>query len=86
MSSLGGEGGAPHMEEDGVIEVPSKGENSRYFQVSELEKGSDDSALLTKPRFSCVSEVEFNLCMGDLGAGAAGLVASSRGGVRIPKG
>jgi len=88
VSSLGGEGGAPQMEDEGVIEVPSRGEKSRYFHVSELENGSEERALLTveNPRLSCVSEVELSLCMGDLGAGLGVGLFSSMGGGLIPSG
>ena len=86
VSSLGGEGGAPQMEEEGVMLVPSRGEKYRYFQVSELEKGSEESALLTaeKPLLSWVSEVELSRCMGEWVAGAS--LGSSRGGGLIPRG
>jgi len=64
VSSFGGEcaGAAAHMGE------PKSGEKSRYFHVSELENGSEESALFTeelKPRLSWVSDVELSRCIGE---------------------
>ena len=63
VSNLGGEWGAVVAQ----MGDPRRGEKSRYFQVSELENGSDESALFTEenPLFSCVSDVELSLCIGE---------------------
>ena len=62
--SIGGER-SNNVAEDGG--EPNSGEKSRYFHVSELEKGSEERALLTeeKPRLSWVSEVELSRCIGE---------------------
>ena len=95
VSSLGGEEGGPaaghHMGEPSFhMGEPNSGEKSRYFHVSELENGSEESARFTdeNPRFSWVSDVELSRCIGEWSGGATVVFlatsSSGGGGLRPP--